>query len=77
MSHRRKHVRNTVVEECPTPGLGQKVLRVSALRGSNVLEVRSRFCQQQSDSCECDLTCCVARRPPSGATLATLTHRVQ
>ena len=41
MSHRRKHVLQSVAEACPTVGEGQRVLRVCGPRGSNILEARA------------------------------------
>ena len=41
MSHRRKHVLQSVADECPTIAPGQRLLRVCGPRGSNILEVRT------------------------------------
>ena len=41
MSHRRKHVLQSVADECPTIDAGQRLLRVCGPRGSNILEVRA------------------------------------
>lgn len=42
MSHRRKHVLQSVADECPSIDAGQRLLRVCGPRGSNILEVRAR-----------------------------------
>ena len=41
MSHRRKHVLQSVADECPTIEAGQRLLRVCGPRGGNILEVRA------------------------------------
>jgi hypothetical protein len=41
MSHRRKHVLQSVGDECPTIDAGQRLLRVCGPRGGNILEVRA------------------------------------
>lgn len=38
MSHRRKHVTSNAKDWCPAIKDNQKVLRVAALRGSNLVE---------------------------------------
>ncbi len=40
MSHRRKHVLQSVTDACPAVTEGQRVLRVCGPRGSNILEAR-------------------------------------
>jgi hypothetical protein len=42
MSHRRKHVLQSVSDACPVVAEGQRVLRVCGPRGSNILEARAR-----------------------------------
>jgi hypothetical protein len=41
MSHRRKHVLQSVADECPSIAAGQRLLRVCGPRGGNILEVRA------------------------------------